>query len=507
MGVLERWVERRNTDYLSTVLSLGWGTTAAGVSVTEESSLRSSAVFACVRIISESIASLPLVLYRRAGRNKERATNHPLYPVLHDLANREMTSLEWRETTFAHVLLWGNAYSEIETDARGVVRGLWPLRPDRMTVQRGPDGALRYRYQLPDGGETTLPAYRVHHVRGLSPDGIIGYSPILLAARQAVGLALATEEFGARFFSNGARPGLVVKHPGALKDAAYKRLKESWGEDHQGLSNSHRVKILEEGMDIATIGVPPEEAQFLETRKFQVTEIARIYRVPPHMLADLDRATFSNIEHQSLEFVTYTLRPWLVRHEQAISRDLLKAPEREEYMARYVVEGLLRGDTKNRYEAYTAAIVNGWMTRNEVRELEDMNPADGLDEYLLPLNMGSQDQEAEGGEAPRWDALIDDIAARAARREVADLDRQGRKHAADPDEWRVWLDDFYVDESRWLLEYWRPLYVAQGRGLDQLTERVERCAAQGRAAMAERPEDWGQWAEMRARQMREVADE
>jgi HK97 family phage portal protein len=366
----------------------GGAATFSGPSVNEDNAMRSSAVYACVRIISESIASLPLVLYRQNGRSKAKATDHSLYSVLHDLANPEMTALEWRELMISHALLRGNGYSEKEIDPFGRVVALWPLRPDKMEgISRWyAGGQFEYLYRLPNNTLSVIPAYRIHHLKNLG-DGIVGYSPIMQAGKQAIGLSLAAEEYGARFYSNGARPGLILRHPGKLTPPAYQRLQESFAAEHQGLSNAHRTKILEEGMDISTIGIPNNEAQFLETRKFQVTEIARIFRVPPHLLADLDRATFSNIEHQSLEFVMHTLRPWLVRHEQAISRDLLGVEERKTLFPKYIVEGMLRGDTATRYAAYTTGINSGFITRNEAREHEDLNPIDGLDSPLLPLNM------------------------------------------------------------------------------------------------------------------------
>lgn len=471
----------------------------AGPAVSEESSLRSAAVYACVRIIAEDIASLPLIVYRRVGRTTERARQHPLYTVLHDLANPQMTSFEWRELMLSHLLLWGNGYSEIDYGGGNTVRALWPLRPDRVEeINRVAGGRLEYVYRLPDNSLRTLPGYRVHHIKGLGGDGLRGWSPIRLAGRQAVGLGLAAEEFGARFFSNGARPGLLLKAPGKLSDPAYNRLKEAFAGEHQGLSNAHRTKILEEGLDIATIGIPPNEAQFLETRKFQVQEIARIFRVPPHLLADLDRATFSNIEHQSLSYVIHTLRPWLVRHEQAIYRDLIAVEERPDYFVRYQVAGLLRGDTATRYAAYTTAITTGWMTRNEARELEELNPLDGLDEPLVPLNMievgaeppaptpaPTRDDHAHGelrmaadvSEPEPWDeraervrvdrqALMrrhvrmwEDAASRAVKREVADIRKALPRHIGKRDAagFEEWLATFYEQMRGWLPDYFRAL--------------------------------------------------
>ncbi len=296
-----------------------------------------------------------------------------------------MTSFEFRETMMGHLLLWGNAYAEIEWGADGWPVALWPLLPHRMQVERV-DGELKYKYTPPTGGAVDLADYRVFHLRGLSGDGIVGYSPIKLA-KEAIGLGLATEEFGARFFGNDATPGGVLTHPGVLTDDAYDRITKSWNKAHGGLSKSHRMAVLEEGITYEAVGIPPEDAQFLETRAFQLSEIARIYRVPPHMIADLDKATFSNIEHQALEFVTNSLRPWLVRWEQAIARDLFPPEDNGRYFSEFIIAGLLRGDIKSRYEAYSVGRQNGWLSANDVRLLENMNPIEDGDVYLVPLNM------------------------------------------------------------------------------------------------------------------------
>lgn len=495
--------EQRSTSADLFSLMLNGSPTYAGPSVNEDNAMRSSAVYACIRIISESIASLPLVLYKQQGRNKKRATTHPLYPILHDLANPEMTAFEWRELMMAHTLLRGNGYSEKDFDNFGVVRALWPLRPDKMEGVRRGNAGLEYLYRLPDNTLRVIPAYRIHHIKGLG-DGIVGYSPIMQAAKQAIGLSLAAEEYGARFYGNGARPGLIVRHPAKLSEGAAKRLKESFAADHQGLSNAHRTKILEEGMDVTTIGIPNNEAQFLETRKFQVTEIARIYRVPPHMLADLDRATFSNIEQQSLSFVTQTLMPWFVRHEQAIYRDLLSETERKSLFAKYVVAGMLRGDTATRYQAYTTAINTGFMTRNEARELEDLNPLEGLDEPLLPLNMmeanaeppqptpapaqGSQAEPQQEQERAAVDEreqrairaandrrglmnrnvrLFEDAVGRAVKREATAIRKaaKARLGKRDAESFETWLEGFYKQLREWFPEYFRSLMLTYAESI------------------------------------------
>ncbi len=270
---------------------------------------------------------------------------------------------------------------------------MWPLRPDRVQVYRQVDGHLWYYYSpdMMDDPEVRNPDnwYRrdeIMHIRGLGFDGVMGYSVIRMMA-QLLAVGRNTEAYKAKFYENGARPGMVLKHPGKLGDKAYERLKSSWEARHQGVENAHKIGILEEGMDVAAIGIPPEDAQLIETEKFTRSQIAAAFRVPPHMIGDLERATFSNIEQQSLEFVTYTLAPWLTLWEQAIYRDLLTVQERRNYFARFQINGLLRGDIKSRFESYSKALASGWLSVNDVREMEDLNEVDGGDEYLRPLNM------------------------------------------------------------------------------------------------------------------------
>ncbi|HXG36531.1 MAG TPA: phage portal protein [Dehalococcoidia bacterium] len=378
----------------------GWlsGTTAAGVSVDEESALRYSALFACVRILAEDLGSLPLHLYEELEpRGKQKAKDHPLYEKLHDAPNPEISSMQWRETGQLHLGLWGNSYHEIEWNGAGEVEALWPITPKRVKVERKDrTGPLQYRIQLEEGQEKVLRREQVLHIPGLSLNGVTGLSPIALM-RESIALGLAAEEFGARFFGNDARPGILLKHPGHLSDQGQKNLRASFEGNHQGLSKRWRLAILEEGMDVAEVGLPPEDAQFLETRKFQRSEIAGAYRMPLHMIGDLERATFSNIEQQSLEYVVRTLRPWLVRWEQAIALQLLLPAERQRFFARFNVEGLLRGDVESRSKWYAAGRQWGWFNVDDIREFEDMNPLpDGKGQtYLMPLNMGPAPQTRE----------------------------------------------------------------------------------------------------------------
>ena len=304
-----------------------FGGSTAGKPVNERSAMQMTAVYACVRILSEAIAGLPVHLYQyKEDGSKEKALSHSLYRLLHDEPNPEMTRFVFRETLMTHLLLWGNAYAQIIRNGKGEVLALYPLMPNRMTVDRDEKGHLYYQYQMQDSdaptmknGTVTLKPTDVLHIPGLGFDGLVGYSPIAMA-KNAIGMAIACEEYGAKFFANGATPGGLLEYPGTVKNP--EAVRESWNKGFSG-SNSHKIAVLEEGMKYTPISISPEQAQFLETRKFQIDEIARIFRVPPHMVGDLEKSSFSNIEQQSLEFVKYTLEPWIIRWEQSINRALL----------------------------------------------------------------------------------------------------------------------------------------------------------------------------------------
>lgn len=361
----------------------------SGVIVTDESAMRVTAYLAAIKIIAETIASLPLNLYQSRSDSRQRAPSHPLYEVLHYQSNPEMTAYTFRETMQGHILNWGNGYAFIDRDGAGRVTALWPLLPDRTWPDRDESGNLWYWTTLPKSGELRkLDPFDVLHIPGFGFDGICGYNPVRLA-QEAIGLSIAAEEFGATFFGNGATPSGIIEHPRALSEEGLKSFKQEARAAYQGLSNAHKLMILEEGLKYHQVTIPPEAAQFLETRKFQIAEIARTFRVPLHMLQELERSTNNNIEHQSIEFVVHTIRPWLVRWEQQIRSKLLSQRERRAgYFAEFVVEGLLRGDTKSRYEAYGSALDKGWMSPNEVRGLENLNPYEGGDAYRVPLNTG-----------------------------------------------------------------------------------------------------------------------
>lgn len=371
------------------------GGSTAGKYVNERSAMQMTAVYACVRILSEAVAGLPLHLYRYNDTGgKEKAVDHPLYTLLHDEPNPEMSSFVFRETLMTHLLLYGNAYAQIIRNGKGEVIGLYPLMPSKMTVDRDENGRLYYSYvHSTDEADTMknetviLHPSDVLHIPGLGFDGLVGYSPIAMA-RNAIGMAMACEEYGAKFFSNNAAPSGVLEYPGTLKNP--EKIRDSWNAQYGGSGNAHRVAVLEEGLHFAPISISPNEAQFLETRKFQLNEIARIYRVPPHMIGDLEKSSFSNIEQQSLEFVKYTLDPWIIRWEQSLFRALFSADEKKKYFFKFCVEGLLRGDYQSRMNGYATARQNGWMSTNDIRELENMDriPAElGGDLYLVNGNM------------------------------------------------------------------------------------------------------------------------
>ena len=357
-----------------------FGRTTSGKPVNERTAMQTTAVYACVRILAEAVASLPLHVYEyQDDGGKKLVHDHPLYYLLHDEPNPEMTSFVFRETLMSHLLIWGNAYAQIIRDGAGRVLGLYPLLPDKMDVQRDDRGNTYYVYSrnsdenpmFKEYGDIRLKAEDVLHIPGLGFDGLIGYSPIAMA-KNAVGMTLACEEYGASFFANGANPGGVLEHPGVLKDPS--KVRESWNSVYRGVNNAHKIAVLEEGMKYQQIGIPPEEAQFLETRKFQINEIARLYRIPPHMVGDLDKSSFSNIEQQSLEFVKYTLDPWVIRWEQSLQRSLLLPGEKGKYFIKLNVDGLLRGDYQSRMNGYAVGRQNGWFSANDIREMENMNP-------------------------------------------------------------------------------------------------------------------------------------
>ncbi len=438
MGIFSRLFRARDKPQNKTVgssFSFMMGGSTSGKSVTERSSMQMTAVYACVRILSEAIAGLPLHLYRyKEDGGKEQAVDNNLYRLLHDEPNPEMTSFVFRETLMTHLLLWGNAYAQIIRNGKGEVIALYPLMPNKMSVDRDEKGQLYYTYSRANeeaatmsGNTVTLKPSDVLHIPGLGFDGLVGYSPIAMA-KNAIGMAIACEEFGAKFFANGAAPSGVLEHPGTIKDSA--KVRDSWNSTFGGSANSGKVAVLEEGMKYTPISISPEQAQFLETRKFQINEIARIFRVPPHMVGDLEKSSFSNIEQQSLEFVKYTLEPWVVRWEQALSRALLSATEKPTYFFKFNLEGLLRGDYQSRMNGYAIARQNGWMSANDIRELENQDriPAEeGGDLYLINGNMLPLNKAGAYAEKGKEDKTDNEESASEEVLDVEESSGSGRK--------------------------------------------------------------------------------
>ena len=393
--------DKPTNSYDSPSYTYFFGRSNAGKRVTDRTALQHIAVYACVRVLSEAIAQLPLHLYKYNENGKERVPQHPLYFLLHDQPNPEMTSFVFRETLMSHLLIYGNAYAQIIRNGRGDVLGLYPLMPDKMKVDRDEKNRLIYIYSrydeanpnLKEQGDIVLNADEILHIPGLGFDGLVGYSPIALA-KNAIGISIACEEYGASFFGNNANPSGVLEHPGVIKNPD--KLRDAWHRAYGG-KNSHKVAVLEEGVKFTPISIPNNEAQFLETRKFQIEEIARMYRVPLHMIGDLDHATFSNVEHLSLDFVKYSLDPWIVRWEQSLQKALLSDSEKGQYFVKFNVDGLLRGDYASRMQGYATTRQNGWMSANDIREKEDMNMLSEEEGGNLYLVNGSFTKLADAG--------------------------------------------------------------------------------------------------------------
>jgi HK97 family phage portal protein len=495
--------------------------------ITPSNALQLATVLACARVLAESISMLPLELRQRLQpRGSLAAVAHPVYTLLHDLPNPEMTSSELRSALGGHLALYGNAYAQLVSNNAGQLMELWPLRPDRTAPLRAPDGSLVYEHTDADGEKKYFRQAEVLHIRGLSFDGLIGYSPIA-TARRVFDTKSQMETYEESFYRNGARPGVVLKHPQTLSPGAYQKLLNSWQSRHGGANNANRIAILEEGMQLEDLGVSQADAQFLESQKYTTAQIAALFRVPLHMINDLDRATFANIEQMSLEFVIYSLTPWLVAFEQAISRSMLQPSERSRYYAKHKLQALLRGDSASRSAFYASGLQYGWLSINDVRELEDLNPIGAGDTYFVPLNMMPIDQaiqqtaqpgaaggqrselvattaqllagvdhgsgcqcdsqqraasQADGAAAAGSDdsedlrrgrvdmaramhPIFEDVAARMVRREVTDISRQAAKNlrSRGSDDFLQWLASYYGDFASSLRDAFRPALLSVAR--------------------------------------------
>ena len=495
MGIVARMADQRsassgagtpsNPSYWLQRIFAGMPT-ASGRRINEDTAMGIITVYACVRVIAETLATLPLFVYRnRDDGGKERARFHPLYEILHSRPNDEMTSATFLETLFGHAVLWGNGYAQIVRSPVGAPIELIPLRPDRMRVIRTTGGELRYHYQSPIKGDRDFLPSDIFHLKGLSKDGLTGMSVIGIA-REAAGLALAAEEYAARFFGNDGRPGGIIKTKGTVTTEQLDNIRQSWNSEHRGSTNAFKVAILEEDFDWVSTSMPLADMQFIDLRKYTRTELAALFRVPPHKIGDLERATFSNIEHQSLEFVRDTIRPWAVRFEQEAARVLFPRSEKGEYFAEHNLDGLLRGDTSTRYESYSKGRNWGWLSVNDIRKLENMNPIDGGDVYLAPLNMVPTDQlgQQPGDETKslppaeqrssgngsvtsrrklgqRYRRLFLDAATRMLKREVADVRAAADRHLLrrDVTTFDGWLETYYRDLPALLGRIWLPVYA------------------------------------------------
>lgn len=371
----------------------GGESTSSGIRVSDEVAMRFSAVYSGCRIYAQDVGTMPFPVLQRVGDKQTQDRTHPAHRVLNVAGNPEMTAAGMRGTLQGHAALRGNAFAEIEWDHAMRVRAMWPLRPDKMRLSRNgkdvdiagaPDGQLVYRYTLPSGQERAFAPANIFHLRGFSWDGLWGWS-VVRQAREGIAVALAAQEYLGRYYANDGRPGLILEHPNTLSDKASANLRSSWSESHVGLSNAHRVAILEEGMKVADVPMTFDDAQFLEQRKFEVTEIARWFRLPPHLLADLDRSTNNNIEHQGLEYVKFSIRPWCVSWEQELA---MKGVVRDPWHAEHNMEGLMRGDAASRANYYQAMRAAGGITPRIIASKENIDLGDdpALDQVLIPLN-------------------------------------------------------------------------------------------------------------------------
>lgn len=500
MGILRSiTTERRSAPWRTDHTAPGWVVrwlgggqqSDAGVQVNEHTALNTLSVVACIMILADTYASLPAAVFRRLEpRGRERARQHPLYRVLHDEPNPDMTSFTYRHMQMTHLATWGNHYSEIAWNARGDdVLALWPFHPSQVHPYKRTDGTIWYRVSG-DNGQREIPQENMLHIRGLSTNGLVGLSPLAMM-RQAIGVSVAAESYAARFFANDARPSVLLKHPGpTLGDTARKNILESWKEIYEGHQNAHRTAILEEGMDVETLSMPLQDAQFLETRRFEVQEFARFFRIPPHLLADVERSTSwgTGIEQQNIGFVIYTMRPWIERAEQEFNRSLLHPNDRDTYFTKFIIDGLMRGDAASRAQFYNQMWNMGAMSPNDMRELEDWNPVDGGDEYYVPLNMipsnvsreqpepvrtATQRQEFRSNLPPvtyrsatarrrlanAHRTVYRDTIARLLRYERNEVRRAIQRHLRSPESFEQWVKDFYYDEypERIRRDMWAPV--------------------------------------------------
>jgi len=468
----------------------GGGAAASGVWVSADTALQSSPVWACVRLLSESIASLPIHIYRRlADGGKERAPEHPLYELLHDAPNDLQTAFDWKRVTMVHALLWGAGYSQIRPGPRGAVDRLEAQHPDLVREERLAGGGLRYMVRGEDGVERPVNAEDMLHIRGLSVDGVTGL-PLIAYARESIGLGIAAREYSARFYSQNAQPGGVLKHPGKLTPEAAKRMRESWQAAHAGLYQAHRVAVLEEGTEWMQTGMTHADAELIAQLDWSAADVARFFNVPLHMIQQMTKTTSwgSGIEEMSIEYVTYSLLPWVRNWEGRIGKDLIIA--KRAYFAEFLLEGLLRGKLGDRYTSYATGRQWGWLSVNDVRRLENMNPIGNGDDYLQPLNMvpvGSEPVPAPARDGrpadAHYDLLLRESAARVVRKELAAMGRAAKRYEGDNGAWRQAVNEFYSTHGAFVAE---TLRVEPGAAEAYARAQADVLLAGGPAAM----DDW-----------------
>lgn len=477
--------------------------TTAGPKISEENALENAAVWNAITILSTIPAMLPLNLYQRQSKGKQKATDHPYHKLLWIQPNPEMTAMPFREAMMGHLLTWGNAYIEKEWAESGYIKALWPIPPNRIRPERSKaTGRLIYYFKRNDGTEQTLTRDNIIHIPAFGGNGLMGYSPIRMH-KEALGLAKAMEEFGAGFFGRGATPGAVLQHPETVSEEAQDRLKKQVHKAVGGLDNAHRLLILEEGMTWNKIGLPPEEAQFIQSRTFEIDEVARIYNLPPHLLKQLNRATFSNIEELGLEFVDYSLMPWLKRVEQNFTVQMHLVENGSGLFYEHNVDALLRGNITTRYAAYAQGRQWGWLSADDIRELENMNPLpDGQGEmYLIPMNMTTaeamQQQLEELPMSVQQPLLLEEKSLYAVKKKAREAPPQGRKEQEKifyplfknnaqrlinkeviattralnkyqrdvADTFNNWLDEFYQGHNQYVIDLLTPVYTAYAKAI------------------------------------------
>jgi len=446
----------------------------AGVHVTPDKALGVGAVFACVRLLSETVGSLPVFVYEKIDEdNREKAVEHPIYELIHRSPNPWQTPMDFYSMAVTHLCLRGNFYARVDPErSEEQPAQLVPLNPDRMQVEQLETGRLLYHYTYQDGRKETYSQDDMLHIRGFSPNGVTGVS-VLEYARNAVGLTIAQETHGGALFENGGFFKYYIRTAKKLGDDGRANFRKTWQGVHGGPAKAYNPPILEDDLEIKTLGMTLEDSQWIESRKFQAEEVCRFFGVPPHMIHLLDRATFNNIEHMQIGFVIYTLRSWLERIEQAIEKALIAYPE--QYYVEFNVDGLLRGDQKSRYEAFQIAIQQGFMTRNEVRRLLNLNPIPGLDEPLQPLNMVPVGTTADRGDAAAFSIrpLVADAAQRIVAAELRGLESRATKAAEDRDRWNAWTAEFYEKHLAYVQRTLEPLAVAIGADIRPITAAMK----------------------------------